>query len=159
MRQLENLPVWNQEITKADCIIVDLDGTLCEVTNRSPYSHLGVEHDKPRMHVLYTVRALISTYSFLDVFFLTGRNEKARQGTELWIKDNLGLSSYQYELLMRPIDDRRKDSIYKKEMYETYIKPDYNVMVVFEDRPQVIRECWKPLNIPVFNCGIIDNDF
>jgi hypothetical protein len=60
---------------------------------------------------------------------------------------------------MRPIDDRRKDSIYKKEMYETYIKPDYNVMVVFEDRPQVIRECWKPLNIPVFNCGIIDNDF
>jgi hypothetical protein len=42
MRQLENLPVWNQEITKADCIIVDLDGTLCEVTNRSPYSHHGL---------------------------------------------------------------------------------------------------------------------
>jgi len=63
------------------------------------------------------------------------------------------------DLHMRKIGDRRRDSFVKLDMYNEVIKDKYNVICVFDDRPQVIRECWKVLNLPVLNCGVIDNEF
>ena len=48
------------------------------------------------------------------------------------------------ELYMRKTDDVRRDSIIKEELYNEHIKDKYNVNMVFDDRPQVIR-MWRGL--------------
>lgn len=56
---------------------------------------------------------------------------------------------------MRPQGDMRRDSIVKRELYENHIKGKYNVVAIFDDRPQVIRECWQALGFGdrIFNVG------
>ena len=43
----------------------------------------------------------------------------------------------------------------KRELYEEHIKERYNVVAIFDDRPQVIRECWQAVGLGdrVFNVG------
>ena len=59
---------------------------------------------------------------------------------------------------MRPENNREKDYLIKHEIYINYIKPYYNVELVIDDRPQVIRE-WRRLGLPVINANPIDEEF
>jgi hypothetical protein len=63
-----------------------------------------------------------------------------------------------YLLLMRAANDRRRDSLVKRELYDQHVAGRYSVLAVFDDRAQVIRECWGQLGLPVFRCGVIDQD-
>tara|TARA_R110002020_G_scaffold227539_13_gene438195 strand:+ start:10087 stop:10632 length:546 start_codon:yes stop_codon:yes gene_type:complete len=56
-------------------------------------------------------------------------------------------NSVHIELYMREEGDNRKDSIVKREMYEEYIKPHYNVKLVLDDRNQVV-DMWRELGLP-----------
>ena len=47
---------------------------------------------------------------------------------------------------MRDRGDHRKDAIVKKEKYEQFIKDDYNVVCVFEDRDQCV-DMWRELGL------------
>ena len=60
-----------------------------------------------------------------------------------------------HDLFMRPEGDMRRDSVVKRELYEQHIKGKYNVLAIFDDRPQVIRECWQELGFGdrIFNVG------
>lgn len=174
-----NLPVWKKDSRKT-CIIVDIDGTLAKnVTGRSPYDESKVYHDDVREHVLETVRAL-NFASGIEILIFSGRSDACLVDTIKWLENKCRFEVYSsptntieefmnrkvlYEpsqssvfLVMRKAGDKRKDSEVKREMYETYVKNNYNVMAVFDDRAQVIRECWKALDLPVFRCGLIDED-
>lgn len=140
---------------RPDAIIVDIDGTIAELGPRSPYDHSKVHLDIPREHVIITVQSLIRG-NWHDLIFLTGRKEECRKQTKDWLNKFFDIN---YALHMRADDDNRPDYEFKREVYETLIQPIYNVMVVFDDRPSVIRNCWKPLGLPVFNCGVIDEEF
>lgn len=174
--QDRNLPTFVPNPNVPTCIIVDIDGTLAKMVNRGPYEESKVYQDEVRLHVLETVRALSKKVD--KVFIFTGRSEKCREQTVSWLNDkcefyvnncaeiqqDLEDSSERnnivdVELYMRGAEDRRRDSLVKTDMFDNYVKDKYNVMVVFDDRPQVIRECWNVLCVPVFNCGIIDVEF
>lgn len=169
-----DLPEW-VPTDLPDCIIVDIDGTLAKMRDRGPYEEDKVYQDDVRKHVLFTIKSMMNSNPELKVFVFTGRSEKALVPTVKWINDKcvLGVANHkdldykivsifidhEIELHMRNIGDHRRDSIVKMELYNLYVAGQYNTVAVFDDRPQVIRECWNVLNIPVFNCGMLDVEF
>lgn len=168
-----DLPAWvpsNLPDCIPDCIIVDIDGTLAKMKDRGPYEETKVYQDDVRKHVLFTILCMMNSNPELKVFVFSGRSEKALNPTVKWLNDKCGLGVVNHknsdlifdneiELHMRKEGDRRRDSIIKKELFDLYVKERYNVIVVFDDRPQVIRECWTALNLPIFNCGMIGVEF
>lgn len=164
-----DLPKWEPN-RLYNCIIVDIDGTLAQMKDRGPYDEHKVYQDDVRNHVLMTVKALKMINPNFKIFIFTGRSEKCSTETVKWLEDKCGFYVMNHhdeddhfrlnvELHMRKENDRRRDSEVKMDMYNQFIKYKYNVFAVFDDRPQVIRECWKVLNVPVFNCGLIDLEF
>jgi hypothetical protein len=50
---------------------------------------------------------------------------------------------------MRDEFDRRSDDLVKIDLYNNFIANNYNVVVVFDDRPSVVRQ-WRLLGLTVF---------
>ena len=140
--QKEEIP-WNNDL--ATCIIVDMDGTLAEISHRSPYDTAKCLDDTPNKAVVQALQD-----SKFDIVVVSGRENKYRELTEQWLqKYNV---PYKY-LFMRETGDNRKDSVVKREIWENNIKYRYNVWCVYDDRLSVIRECWRSLDFWVFNCN------
>lgn len=126
--------------------IFDLDGTLASMGNRGPYDYGQVHRDNLVQMVFE--QADLQYYLGRKIIILTGRDEEYRQETEDW----LGLHDIMFydHLYMRPKGDNRKDSIVKKEIYDTLIKPKYNVVCAYDDRHQVL-DMWYKEKIFTFN--------
>ncbi len=133
-------PLYNPALP--DCIIVDIDGTLAKMNGRSPYDYSKVSEDLPNTPIIGLVHTL--AFSEIDnVIVFSGRPDSCRIETEKW------LSEYDvvwHELYMRTTGDTRKDTIIKKELYETHIKDKFNVLWVIDDRNQVV-EMWRSLGL------------
>jgi hypothetical protein len=123
---------------KKPAVIVDIDGTLAIITDRSPYSHHGVLKDKPNTPVIEVARALAAAGHSLVI--VSGRSELARDDTELWLQRHLKVP---FEgPFMRSEGDDRKDAVIKGKLYEELIEPNYEVLCVLDDRDQVVR-MWR----------------
>lgn len=126
---------------KKTCIICDLDGTLALNNGRDWYDYDKVITDNVEWRINKLINDLYYNY---DIIFITGRDEECRAQTEMWISNVAGIKEYQ--LIMRSHGDKRPDQITKKELYENYIEPEYNVACVFEDRNKVV-EMWRSLGL------------
>ncbi len=130
-----------------DAYIFDIDGTLAIMGNRSPYDFSKVSEDKlnePVANILDAVQLMTG----IQTIIMSGREDLCRDETEKWLEEN----DIKYNrLLMRPTREKRKDSIIKKELYEKYIKGQYNVLGVIDDRRCVV-EMWRHEGLPVFQC-------
>lgn len=136
-------------LSLADCIICDIDGTVAHHGTRSPFDMTKVDQDTPRVEIIAAVKSLVqSTGAYL--VFVSGRNECAREKTAQWLKAQ-GFDNFY--LFLRADKDCRRDSIVKREIYENSILPNWNVLAVFDDRPQVLNELWRPLGLPTFDVG------
>ena len=129
------------DLGKKTCIICDLDGTLALNTGRDWFDYEKVITDKLDWRINQLLNDLYYNY---DIIFVTGRDEECREVTEQWINNVAGIKEYQ--LIMRPHGDKRSDQVVKKELYEKYIEPNYNVSCVFEDRNKVV-EMWRELGL------------
>lgn len=122
---------------KADAIIVDIDGTLAHMVDRSPYDYTKVGTD-----VLDTIvhQIVLDQYEAGKAIILcSGRKDDCRDITEKWLADNY----VPYEaLLMRESGDNRDDAIVKSELYDQHIAPFYNVRFVLDDRDRVVA-MWR----------------
>jgi hypothetical protein len=127
---------------KPSGVIVDVDGTLALITDRSPYSHQGVLKDKPNAPVIEVARALAARGHTLVI--VSGRSELASEDTELWLTRHLGVP---YEgPFMRADRDDRKDATLKREIYREHIEPNFEVLCVLDDRDQVVS-MWRSLGL------------
>lgn len=145
-------------------IMVDVDGTIADIEHRRKHVRSFPKNwkaffnemydDEPRRDVLGEI---FSEHSRLRHYYqnspwiilCSGRPSEYRRTTELWLLQH-GIS---YDLLlMRGYNDSRKDDIVKRELYQTYIEPYFNVLNVFDDRPSVIR-MWQELGLTVTDCG------
>lgn len=124
-----------------NCIICDLDGTLALNNGRDWYDYDKVITDNVDWRI---GRLLRSLYLYNVIIFVTSRDEECREVTRKWIKEAAGIDDFQ--LYMRPHNDKRPDQVVKKELYEKYIEGDYNVSCVFEDRNKVV-EMWRELGL------------
>ena len=120
-----------------NAIIIDLDGTLAIMGKRDPYD---VSKANELDSINEAVRIIISSYLKYNennkVIFLTGRPEKYEQNTIGFI-NRCGF--YEYTLFMRLNDDWRKSEIYKKDVYDNYIKEKFKIDFVMDDNSKVIN--------------------
>ncbi len=120
------------------CAIVDIDGTIADKKNRSPFDWNKVYEDAPKVKIIHMVEALHKSGN--KIIFFSGRDSVCRELTEEWIDSNTQISDY--ELYMRPNEDRRKDSVVKRELFDKYIRGKYNIRLVIDDRDQVVS-MWR----------------
>lgn len=133
-----------------DVIVVDMDGTLALMGDRSPYDASKCDQDPPNMPVVQTILKWQETNK---IIVMSGRTDDAKEKTENWLK-RYGV---QYAALhMRKTGDMRKDTIVKEEMYRTHLEGKYNVIAVFDDRKSVV-EMWRSLGLSVFQ--VAEGDF
>lgn len=134
-----------------DAIICDLDGTLCLHNGRSPYDTEKCESDLVNWSVYETLIKFWSTGC--KIIFLSGRDEAFREQTSNWMNHNLIVHG---DLYMRPHDDRRDDSIVKRELFDKYIRGKYNIDFVLDDRTRVV-DMWRSLGLTCFQ--VAEGDF
>lgn len=131
------------DTTKPKAIIVDIDGTVALMDGRSPYDLSLVHTDKPNEPVIWAVEAMDALG--VEVIFLSGREDSSHKETAQWLSTHVWVDNY-VGLFMRPTDDKRKDSIVKRELFDKYVRNQYNVLFVLDDRNQVV-DMWRELGL------------
>lgn len=133
-------------------VLVDIDGTVALMAGRSPYDWRRVGEDEPNPSVIAAVRAMHAAGH--AIVFCSGRDEVCRAETEAWLELFVDVP---YEaLFMRPEGDSRKDSVVKREIFDSEIRDRWRVVGVFDDRAQVVR-MWRALGLTVFQ--VAEGDF
>lgn len=143
-------------------IVTDLDGTLTKgPKDRSPYEWEKVGQDEINLglsHILDGV-ALIGLYPLI---IFSGRDEVCRPETEEWLERH----DIDYaELHMRRSDhvdekgNQVADTIVKADMIERYLKGKYNILLWFDDRPQVADMLRDVYGINVAQFGDVNRKF
>lgn len=130
---------------KENVILCDIDGTLAHMNGkRGPFDWNKVDLDD--LDEIVADRIKKHHQNGEKVILVSGRDESSRKPTIEWL-EFYGIPYH--DLLMRPKGDMRKDTIIKKEIYENYIKDNYNVLFIYDDRDQVVK-MWRELGLKVF---------
>ncbi|MFI7600965.1 AAA family ATPase [Actinoplanes sp. NPDC049681] len=144
--------VYQPDPELPEAVLVDIDGTVALMHDRSPYDWHRVGSDLPNPAVIAAVRAMHAAGH--AIVFCSGRDAVCRPETEAWLDLYVNVP---YEgLFMRPEGDSRKDAIVKREIFEQEIRDRWRVVGVFDDRQQVVR-MWRALGLTVFQ--VAEGDF
>lgn len=144
-------------LNKVKAILVDLDGTLCDVEHRvhhvqgkdknwKAFNELMI-HDELN-HWCFELMEAMTSRGY-KIIFVTGRGESSRVPTESWLKKH----HVKYEhLYMRGVLDRREDSDVKEDIYLQSIEQNYQVLFVIDDRKSVVDR-WRKLELICLQCA------
>lgn len=131
---------------RAPAVVVDLDGTLASAAWREhhlrggrkdwPAFFAGMGRDAP-VPPLVDLAEWVAPHA--DVILLTGRPADHEAVVRRWVADH---GIVHHDLLMRPVGDRRPDTVVKRELYRRHVAPTHDVRLVIDDRPKVI-EMWR----------------
>ena len=136
-------PDFNSKLPKA--VLFDIDGTLAHMGNRGPFDWDKVDRDSINL----IVAEQVDFHRTLGrrIIVVTGSDESCRNITADW----LAFYDVKFdEMLMRPKNDFRKDTIIKREIYNNHIRDVYNVMAIYDDRLQVL-DMWYEEGLFTFN--------
>lgn len=129
---------WNEKLPTA--IMCDIDGTLAHMKDRGPYDWSRVGEDEVDPIIKNLLKILKEKYV---IILVSGRDRCCMDETKQWLEDN----GIQYDqLLMRGNGDNSPDIIIKKAIFDVYIKDNYNIEFVLDDRNQVV-EMWRSLGL------------
>ncbi len=131
-------------------IICDIDGTLADMGKRKPYDFDKVDQDQVKHATAEAVRVFHNAGYRIILF--SGREDASKIKTISWLKQN---DIPFDELHMRKSRDTRKDAIIKKELYETHVLNKYEVLLVLDDRDQVVK-MWRELGLTCFQVAYGD---
>lgn len=142
LKQPSEEPV-ERDATLPPAIIVDVDGTIAyNDGHRSPYDFSRVSEDKVNADVRNLINREWETGA--QVIFLSGRDDSCREATAEWLGDNV--TPALFELVMRETGDRRPDWLVKLELFNEYVRGEYDVSYVLDDRQQVV-DMWRRLGL------------
>lgn len=145
--QLYHQPLLHNDGPTA--VMIDLDGTIADMAGiRRPYEWHRVGEDTVHEEVADVVFGLIGRGYY--PIFVSGRDGVCRPDTIAWIRDQLGIE--RFRLYMRPASDTRSDETVKEEIFNDFIRDDFNVKLVIDDRPRVCR-MWRRLGLKVMQVG------
>ena len=143
-KYLDKRSIYILSGNKPQAYIVDLDGTLAKMRDRSPFEWDKVDKDIVRENIRHLVHLL---YIQSNVIIFSGRDGSCEELSKKWLKENVIVYD---EIYFRKPGDTRKDSIVKQELFNEHVLNKYDVLGVIDDRPQVIR-MWKQLGLTVFS--------
>ena len=129
-----------QDKSLPNAIIVDIDGTLAHMKDRSPFDWQRVGEDECDE----IIKGIVNSYDNLGtIIVMSGRDSICRDKTIKWLEDN----NIKYDMLfMRAIGDNRKDSIIKKELFDNNVKDKFYVEYVMDDR-DTICATWRDMGL------------
>lgn len=127
-------------------VMVDIDGTLANHGDRSPYDWSRVGEDTPVHAVIDAVHAARDAGA--DIIFCSGRSDECRTATLAWLDTHVGVCADDV-LLMRAAGDYRRDSVVKVELFDEHVRDRYRVGYVLDDRRQVV-DAWRAIGLTVF---------
>lgn len=147
---LEKREVYDEDKALPKAILVDIDGTLAIMGDRSPYSWLEVNKDTCNE----AVKTIVNNYKG-NVIIFSGRDSICRDITIEWLNEN----GVKFDnIFMRPEGNMEKDSIIKRRLFEENIRGKYYVDFVADDRLQVCRT-WYQMGLQLLRVGDPDADF
>lgn len=142
-------------MSKRPAIIVDLDGTLVDVSKapdlvipqdklkRNKFKHTRQINSPTKNWVVDYVRELY--YKGNDILIVTARDEEWAGETNGWLRAN----AVPYTaLFMRKHNDDRKDYKCKEDILKYIYKQGWKPMLAIDDNPDTI-ELWKDYDIDV----------
>lgn len=141
---------------KSKAVIVDIDGVLAEKSPKRDYTEYDKVHlDKPIIEMFRLLEYF--SESGYKILLVTGRKEYCRNITQKWIIRHFNkCASFckidnddfedRFEMFMRIGDvdtgDHRKAPILKKEIYDKYIKQNYDIVMAIDDDPNICQ-MWR----------------
>lgn len=148
----------NEDLPPA--VIIDLDGTSATravgPNMRSFYDYSNIESDNAVEFVSLIIHALMSFE--VEPIFLSGRPEElAREGTEKFIREKIGVSDFELYMRSDAVDtdengDRKPDYMVKYRLFNENLRERYNVVGAFDDRRQIVN-LWEELGIKCLICS------
>jgi len=153
-------PYIQPDTFEQEAFLCDIDGTLtfrsaerdALSTTRGIHDYHRVSEDLYHPDVFNTVGTLQQAGA--KIIFVSGRPESCREDTEKWINAPGVLKTNEdHPLYMRTTGDRRPDTIVKRELFDTHIRPrNLYIMGVFDDRNRVVFNTWRgQLGLTVFH--------
>ena len=140
---------------KKKAIIVDLDGTLADITHRRKFVegktkdwknfNKNIIKDDLNIWCAEIIRRMINDH---HVLLVSGRIDDLKSQTQEWLKKHEVPFT---ELLMRRDKDYRDDTVVKREIYEEKIKAFYDVLFVIDDRAKVVK-MWREAGLVCLQC-------
>lgn len=131
--------------TKPKAWIFDVDGTLTVAGGRNIYDETLVYNDAPNWPVVNLAKTLIA--SGAQVIVTSARSEFCRNDTERWLREVAGIDHS--ALFLRTVEEQQnkiKDNVVKLRLFDTYIRNEYNIQGVFDDRDAVVA-LWRDLGL------------
>lgn len=136
-------------------IIVDLDGTLADITHRRKYVdgnkkdwknfNKNIIQDEINSWCREIIRRMIHDH---HVLLVSGRTDLLKAETIEWLKKHEVPFT---DLMMRRDKDNRDDTIVKREILEGNIKPYYDILFVIDDRAKVVK-MWREAGLVCLQC-------
>ena len=137
-------------------IIVDLDGTLADITHRVHHVqstkknwkafYEAIPHDVPNGWCIELILAMKGRG--YQILFLTGRDDLHMEKSREWLSRH----AIPFDrLYMRKVGDHRQDDVVKSEIYQREIKNQYEILFVVEDRLKVV-EMWRRIGLTCLQC-------
>lgn len=140
-------------------LVWDIDGTIADSTWRLPLIKNKPKNwkkfmsdsvnDKPIEQTKFIFHSVMDHPDVVTIM-MTARDEEQREITETWLAKN----GFKYhEMFMRKNKDNRPDYEVKCELI-AQIKEKYGeIFAAFEDRPNVVTNCYHKLGVYVFDVG------
>ena len=138
-----------------EIVIFDIDGTLADISGREHHVRSkpknwkaffkGMAEDKA-VHSMVRLCNLLYD-SGIYIVLCSGRNEQHRKETVRWMERE---GVRYHELRLRADDDRRSDTIAKREMLSGLDKS--KILFVVEDRSRVV-EMWRSEGLTCLQCA------
>ncbi len=142
-KYVKNLKVYDNK--KKDCILVDIDSTLCYNLSGRPFygegAAEGMLKDDPAKEVINIVEKYTNDNN-VDVIILTGREATVniRKATETWLTEHI--KGPITKLIMRAEGDYSSSDKCKLSLFKREIEPYYNVIFALEDSSKITK-LWR----------------
>jgi predicted kinase len=145
----------NATINKPTSIMVDLDGTLCNLNHRLHFVRGEGKKDWKSFFESMTEDSIYEDVADIlmneyhcgtEIVLCSGRPEDYRGHTEDWlVKHRIPYD----RLVMRPVNNYKSDDITKAMLYRYEIEPRHKVKYVLDDRNQVVNK-WREIGLSCF---------
>lgn len=141
------LPYDGHKAGRDNAVIVDLDGTTADHSQRHWTDYSDVINDKPIHNVVSAIRNEIDMG--ITVISMSGREDVCFDDSKLWIARSYGVPVDNVKLFMRTAKDNRPDFIVKEELFQKHVHGKYNVLRCYDDRDQVVA-LWRYKGLTCF---------
>lgn len=128
---------------KLPAIICDIDGTIALPNGRNHYDSTKFDQDIVNEPVKQILDMFTNGESVLDIILVTGREEKFRQATENWLKQN---EIHFSKLFMRSDNNQEVNAKVKFDIFQKEIKNNFKILFALDDSTEACK-MWKLLGI------------